>query len=309
MAASPAAAGDGLAVLRARMMDDPEFLRVSDLVFCRKLAEQAFFWLVGAWLVLGTGSVPLWILGTVLIGTVYARNLEFVHECIHFTALRNRRLSRFFGTLLALPLVTSFEEWRVSHLRHHADVRDEGFEYRPDAIGSWRTLIGHWLLAEHFRSAFGKMWCAVADRSPPSGKAEARIRRDFRLMAAAVAGGVVLDLALGRPLVTFLWFLPLIPAAVANFHIQLPEHLYCVTESGSALLNSRTVAAGRFARWLVNGNNFHSSHHWLASAPIRRLPEIDAGIRPHVVHVERSYPAFYLRYYRELLGRFSELRL
>lgn len=300
MEADAAAAERRLAAERARLLADPGFMQIRDRYFLWRMAEQGAIWGAGAWLALGTGILPLQILGAVLIGAVYARNLEFAHECMHFIAFRSRRVNRVVGTALAMTLLTNFEEWRVSHARHHVDVRDEGFAYQPAAIRNWWLLWRNLLALDHFRAALGKCVAAVRGRMPVRSRSERRVRDGFRLMAACLAGGVAFDLLTGQPVFLWLWFLPLIPAAIFNFHIQLPEHFGCVMDNGSALINSRTITTSRFLSWFVNGNNFHASHHWLANAPIRQLARIDAVIHADLAHTEPSYAAFFGRYYREV---------
>lgn len=290
-----------LAPERLRIAADAGFMRIDSRRFVLRMLEQGLIWGIGAWAVLGSGHLAAQVLGAVLIGIVYARNLEFAHECMHFIAFRSRALNRLVGTALAIPMLTSFEEWRVSHARHHVDVRDEAFAYKPEAIHSWLILWRNLLSIDHFRAALGKCWRAVRGPMPARNRSERRIRSSFRIMSGCLVAAVAIDLAIGRPVFLWLWFIPLIPAAILNFHIQLPEHFGCIMDNGSALLNSRRIVTHPAVSWFVNGNNFHSSHHWLANAPIARLAAIDRIIQADVIYSEPSYRAFFSRYYRDVL--------
>src|SRR5258708_5295631 len=107
-------------------MLDSSLLQIHDASFWRKLAEQACIGSIGLACVLSI-SLPVRCIGVLILGIVYARNLEFVHECLHGTALRNKHLGSFIGRLLALPMLVSFALWRIEHAQHHRDVRREGF--------------------------------------------------------------------------------------------------------------------------------------------------------------------------------------
>lgn len=301
-------ATETLRTIRAELIADKAFMAIRDRRFYIKLGEQAALFGAGAALIFLFETLALRLLGVVLIGAVYARNLELVHECIHFTAVRSRPLNRIYGIALALPLFTSFEEWRISHLRHHADVRNEGFEYRLEDVNSWPRLLLHLFLIDHFRQAVAKMARSVPGRLDAPAPIRAGAIRDHRIMAAAVLFAVLASVIFQTWAFVWLWFLPLIPAAVINFHIQLPEHFACDTASQNVLRNSRTIRASRLAAWFVNNNNLHTSHHWLATAPINHLPTINRHIFGHVQSVEGSYWTFYAGFYRRFLDLVSARR-
>jgi omega-6 fatty acid desaturase (delta-12 desaturase) len=42
------------------------------------------------------------------------------HDCVHGSLFSQKGLNTFFGHALGLLVFTPFEDWRVSHLRHHA---------------------------------------------------------------------------------------------------------------------------------------------------------------------------------------------
>jgi omega-6 fatty acid desaturase (delta-12 desaturase) len=42
------------------------------------------------------------------------------HDCVHGSLFTTKKVNSFFGHLLGILVFTSFEDWRFSHLRHHA---------------------------------------------------------------------------------------------------------------------------------------------------------------------------------------------
>lgn len=42
------------------------------------------------------------------------------HDCVHGSFFSSKKLNSFFGYFLGLLVFTAFEDWRFSHLRHHA---------------------------------------------------------------------------------------------------------------------------------------------------------------------------------------------
>lgn len=234
----------------------------------RGLFEQAAGFAIGAALVC-IGSTPAVIAGVLLLGVVYARNLEFVHQCLHNTAFKTRATNRAVGTILALPMLVHFEQWRREHIQHHRDVRREGFRYELDRLTTKRELLLHLFMVRHYCSNGRIVW--------------------------AIAAAAACSLALHSPLLWLLWIAPLPVAALVHTHIELPEHLGCERSSRDALLNSRVLRASRATVWFVHYNNYHAVHHWRAGVPNRRLPEVHA-VAPRMF-AELTYPVFYAQFY------------
>ena len=283
--------------LRRRLTRDATLHHVDPHLFFRKLLEQAVLFTIGALLAAVSGAWPAHLLGLLIVGVVFARNLGLMHECLHGTALRGRLANRLAGTMLGLPMLVSFTEWRAVHAQHHRDVRTEGFQYRLERLRDWRELVLHLIMARHFGVALATIIESIA-RAPR--RVDASLARSIRgehlLMFAMLL--LMLERAFrGTSLPLELWAFSLPIAILVHVHIELPEHLDCATETRDALQNARIVRAGRFAAWLTNNNHLHAAHHWLASVPIANLPHLTSSIEPHAMYVEESYLAFYRRFY------------
>lgn len=234
----------------------------------RGLFEQCAGFSLGAALVI-SAKTPAVIAGVFVLGLVYARNLEFVHQCLHNTAFRSRTVNRIAGTLLALPMLVWFEEWRREHVQHHADVRREGFRYELDRLTSRRELVLHLFMVRHFLSG-------------------------GRIVAASALALACSELT-HSALALLLFIAPLPVAALVHTHIELPEHLDCDRSSTDAAENSRIVRASRLAAWFVHYNNYHALHHWRAGVPNRKLPALyRSGAR---TFPETTYAGFFRSFY------------
>lgn len=234
----------------------------------RGLFEQCAGFALGAALVC-IGKTPAILAGVLLLGIVYARNLEFVHQCLHNTACNSRGANRVMGTLLALPMLVSFDQWRAEHMQHHRDVRREGFRYELDRLTTKRELFLHLFMVRHFLSNGRIVWPIAA--------------------AAACCA------AFHSAAPWLLLVAPLPIAALVHTHIELPEHLGCERSSREAAANSRVMRAGAFATWFVHYNNYHAVHHWRAGVPNRELPALYRSARGRFI--EMTYPAFFRSFY------------
>ena len=289
--------------LRLKLTHRPELMTVRNGSFIRKLAEQLALIGVGAWLALSPISIWLRLAGVLILGAAYARNLELMHECMHFTALRSSYANRFFGILLGLPMLTSFEEWRRSHLRHHADVRNE-FQFSFDKVDNWGQLLRCWLMLDHYAGAYVKMVRSLWGGVEAPRSVRRALNNQYRLMATAHIAALTFTVSAQTFAVAWVWLLPVMFASIVSFHIQLPEHYECDTSSNQALQNSRTIRASRAVTWFVNNNNFHAAHHWMAAMPIAHLPQLQRELR-QMVHIEPdTYPRFFLNYYARLRRNF-----
>ncbi len=264
-----------------------------------------------------SATPTIMIVGVVLLGILYARNLEFMHAALHGGLLRNGRANRIVGACLGAPMLVSFSLWRTEHAQHHRDVRDEGFAYEYERLNGFFELLIHMFMVRHlWRSIqaitrFDKLSVTGWKTGSLTGSKRLvtlRSERSERLEGskgylASVAFVFLLALlsALTRhPIIVTLWLLPLPIACVAHTFIELPEHFGRLTTSGDPFVNSRIVRASKVMSWFVLYNNFHAMHHAKPSLPIHLLPDAYAGSRSAMWPSEPTYLAFY----RGLLGFF-----
>ncbi|MEE8583708.1 MAG: fatty acid desaturase, partial [Acidobacteriota bacterium] len=83
---------------------------------------------------------PLWaqVMGTIVLGLMYAHAVELQHQCLHNTAFSSKGWNRLVGFLLGLPTLVSHSDYQHQHLRHHRYLGREGdrefFNYGYDRL-------------------------------------------------------------------------------------------------------------------------------------------------------------------------------
>lgn len=64
-------------------------------------------------------------LALAVVGALFLVRLFILfHDCVHGSLFTKKGLNTFFGHLLGLLVFTPFDDWRFSHLRHHASYAD-----------------------------------------------------------------------------------------------------------------------------------------------------------------------------------------
>jgi fatty acid desaturase len=59
------------------------------------------------------------VVGIIILGGMFTHAMELQHQCLHNTGFKSQQANRIVGTLLGLPTLTSFQDYRRNHLRHH----------------------------------------------------------------------------------------------------------------------------------------------------------------------------------------------
>ncbi len=262
---------------------------------------------LSAWLILGLGGI-FGLLGTIILGLMFAHAAELQHQALHNTGLSGKTLSRGIGFLLGLPMLVSYSDYQYHHFQHHKllGTREnrEFFSYGYDQLTSFKPLIAHLLMLGHYRQVFRSILWAIRGRLSPGVKqvAATRIRTEYCLLALFLLTMAVTSIVFGTALFLKLWLFPLLVAIPTHALIELPEHWERATDTVDVLVNTRTIKAGWFGYWFTNGNNYHIEHHWLPSAPIHRLPELHRllGDRIQGETYPQFYKNFFLRLYRNI---------
>lgn len=257
----------------------------------------------------GAGTVP----AVVVAGVMFAHLVELQHETLHEHAFRSRRLNRAFGVVCGLFMFSSYSHYKYHHLRHHAFLgtprNHEFFGYRSHRLDTVGGFVAAATSLARYREVARHVACSVLGRPIPGvgSNVEARkIRAEYRGYLAVLLAAVAAAVATGSPLALLAWFVPaLLVAEPVHFLVELPEHFGLDTQNEpDVAANSRTVQASRFGRWLTNGNNLHTAHHFHQGVPMTNL------VRLHELHADRftvvepSYRRFFAKVLRgELVDR------
>ena len=248
-------------------------LKGAFLVASQWLQVIALFWVMAAY-----PSLPVWILGTLLLGNRLLGFGVLVHECGHRTLFRTPALNDFVGRWLAAPpTFNNMRAYMRGHLEHHRlagtaedpdlpNYRDYPIsrdrlwrKLRRDLSGQtgWRTLQG-----------VGRNLSNYSRLSPEARGALGRavLMNILIFLALTVAGVPVLYLTW---VLAYIFILPLVSRIrqVAE-HGAVPD-LY----SMDARNNTRSVRSNWLMRALFSphGVNWHLEHHLMPSVPIYNL--------------------------------------
>ncbi|NBQ10732.1 MAG: fatty acid desaturase [Gammaproteobacteria bacterium] len=221
-------------------------LKGAFLVASQWLQVIALFWVMAAY-----PSLPMWILGTLLLGNRLLGFGVLVHECGHRTLFRTPAHHRLAGTVED-PDLPNYRDYPISRDRLWRKLR-------RDLSGQtgWRTLQGvgrnlsnYSRLSQEARGALGR----------------AVLMNLAVFLALTVAGVPVLYLTW---VLAYIFILPLVSRIrqVAE-HGAVPD-LY----SMDARNNTRSVRSNWLMRALFSphGVNWHLEHHLMPSVPIYNL--------------------------------------
>lgn len=277
-----------------------EFSIISPQAFILKLIILCSLVTVVGWMIIsapGLGAIPT----QMILGVLFAHAVELQHQCLHNTAFHSRRLNRFIGFVLGVPMLVSYAHYCARHLEHHKwlgtshDV--EFFSYRRDSLHSWWALLRQAYSLHRYRTVLEAMSTAIQGRQCPDARTPEEgqaIQSEYRLFAGLIVGVGVVSILSQSLLAVQLWLLPLLLSAeAAHYLIELPEHFRCDTTTRNLWRNTRTIGGSWFSFWLTNGNNFHVEHHLNPRAAIDLLPEIHKLVVPYLEVQAPSYWAFF----------------
>lgn len=277
---------------------------------------------VSVWIAIGLtlGVMALWPNPlTILFGTwvLAGRQLALAilqHEAAHGTLFKTRALNDSLGDwVCARPIWLDMHKYRAHHIKHHAHT---GLTGDPDLSLSapfpvTRRSLARKLLRDisgytglkvmlgHVLMAAGIIRWTVAndiERLPPDGRSGVqRVLLTLRnlgptLLIHALLFGLLWSL--GQAWLFGIWMLAyLAPFALLLRLRSLAEHA-CTEAVDDAFRNTRTTHANWIARMTVAPMcvNYHIEHHFMASVPYYRLPQLHRLLRERgVMQVTPGY--------------------
>lgn len=257
------------------------------------------------WLVARSGPWTL-LPAMVLLGLVEAALFAPIHETMHLTAFRSRRLNAVFGWLAACPSLLNWHFYAAFHLAHHRHTQDperdpeliiqppstlDGYVWRVLALPYWLTRLA--VLRDGLRGD-------MSAHPYISARAAPKVVRSIRLMAAFVAACVLLSTVLVG------WWAPLVfwigPQLLGQPFLRLyllAEHTLC-TMDDNGLTNTRTTLTNALMRLVMWNMPFHTEHHLYPSIPFHRLPDAHAAIRSRLAFLQDGYARWHVGFVRSL---------
>jgi len=277
----------------------PEALRA---IYTRSDGHGAWRTLVHAGL-LAAGAIVIhrargqwWLPAALLLQGLFVVSLfAAMHEAVHYSAFRNRRLNEIVAWLAGLGILFNATYYRQFHFAHHRYAQDPGrdpelitapaprsrreFLWRGSALPYWKARLAN--VIAMCRGRFSGL-----DFIPVAARPE--IVRSVRAMLVVLAGLAAGSVALRSDALVWYWLLPLALGLPFLRLYLLTEHTGC-TENDDALANTRTTLSVWLVRFLMWNLPYHAEHHLYPSIPFHQLPAAHRWLRPHLRVVARGY--------------------
>jgi fatty acid desaturase len=236
--------------------------------------------------------IPAMTLHGFVIVTMFAP----MHECVHRTAFKSRRLNDFFGWLAGVLCFYNSTYYRRYHTWHHRYTQDD--ERDPElstpkprtrlAYAAHISGIPFWLgkPRELISIAAGRL--SHLPFIPPDARKETALSAAAQLAVyvIAIAGSIFLQ----SPALLYFWLLPALLGQPLLRAILIVEHTGC-SEDANGLTNTRTTLTTAPVRALMWNMPFHAEHHLYPSIPFHQLPTAHERIRESLANIAPSYVA------------------
>ena len=215
------------------------------------------------------------------------------HDCVHGSLFKGKGANTFFGYVLGVLVFTPFEDWRFSHLRHHAsyanlDARGFGDIWTLTRKEYMATSWPKRLFYRFYRSpvgliGLGALFSFVLRYRLPTRKSSRKERLSV-LFTNLLIAGVVMICVWGIGWRTYLLVqLPLLwiagAAGVWLFYVQHQfEGVYWSRKGEwdairAAMEGSSFYQLPAVLRWVSSNIGFHHVHHLRPKIPNYRLKE------------------------------------
>ena len=218
-----------------------------------------------------------------------------LHETIHRTAFRSRRLnlavSWLCGLVLAIP-PTDFRHFHWAHHRHTQDPdRDPELAMaKPATRAQYLLHLSGWPFWRDRTTALARQAAGrpaspyLPDRDHRRAVLEARL---FLFLYCVIALAAV---ATASALPLLYWVIPVLLAQPALRAFLLAEHTGC-PEVPEMTRNTRTTLTHAVVRLLGWNMPYHAEHHLHPSVPFHALPRLHRHIAAELARLSPSYRA------------------
>jgi fatty acid desaturase len=237
-------------------------------------------------------SVAATVALTFLHGTVFAFNINAVHELGHGTVFRTRRLNDFFAGLFAFLGWVNHYKFDASHTQHHRYTL-----HPPDDLEvklPIRLVVKDWLRAGFVD--FGLVWFKIKEvvresRGIYRGEWEEHLfpaADPDRRKAPTRWGRVLLGGHLAIVLISVLkgwWMIPVVVTLAPFYGAWLfflcnsTQHIGMQDHVSDFRLCCRTFTTNPVFQFLYWHMNFHIEHHMYAAVPCYRLGKLHRTIQ------------------------------
>lgn len=250
--------------------------------------------------------VPLFIAQGLLLAFLFAP----LHECIHSSAFKARRLNKVVGHICGLIILRPFLYSKYRHMAHHTWTQNPKMD--PDQVSFPRSVseylahmssfnIWHRLTKNMFALAAGKI-TEEEKEFLPKNEVPAVIQ-EARLMLVTYVLIALVSVWFQSALALYLWLGPRVVGEIGLRAFRMVEHTG-MEESPNMLANTRTTHTNFLVRALYWNMPYHAEHHLYPNVPFHALPELHKHVRPHLKEVGPGV----LRVHAQILKQIWDVR-
>lgn len=249
----------------------------SDAKGLARLASHALA-LVASGALVTAAAGTLWLLPAMLVhGIILVFLFSPLHETVHYTAFRDRRINQAVAWVCGAVLMLPPEYFRAFHFGHHRDTQDpardpELIQPKPRTLRDYLLVLSglpYWRerIATTLRHAAGRIEQPFIPR-----RRHTAVIREARVLLAIYGAVAVLSILAESTVALTLWVTPVILAQPALRGFLLAEHTGCPLVP-EMLENSRTTMTNAIVRWLTWNMGYHAEHHAYPALPFHALPK------------------------------------
>ena len=247
-------------------------------------------------LLIATADGTIWLWPAMLfLGIVLIFLFAPLHESIHGTAFKSRRLNQAVARVTGFLLLLPADYFRLFHFAHHRHTQDperdpELATPKPKTLGQWAWHVSgapYWLgngkaMLQH---ALGRVDVPFI---PDAQKAAiVREARWHLLIYALLAAG---SAAAGSDALLIYWVVPVLLGQPFLRLYLLAEHTLCPLVP-DMYANTRTTFTNRALRFLCWNMCFHVEHHAYPGLPFHALPKAHDVLAPRLKVTAPGYLA------------------
>jgi fatty acid desaturase len=237
-----------------------------------------------------------WLPAALLLQGVFLVSLfAAMHECVHGSAFRSRRLNAAVAWLAGLGILYNATYYRQFHFAHHRYAQDPARDPELITAPAPRSPVEYWWRASacsYWKARWSNLVRMARGRFDGLDFVPAAARdgvvtsvRGTALVLLVLAGA---SLWFRSAALIWYWLLPLALALPLLRLYLLTEHTGC-SEDDDGFTNTRTTMSLWPIRFLMWNLPYHAEHHLFPSIPFHRLPAAHRHLRPHLVVLARGY--------------------
>lgn len=229
-----------------------------------------------------------------------------LHECIHKSAFKNKKLNEFVGYFIGFVLLRSFLNGRYRHMAHHTFTQHP--EKDPDKVdfpSSYFEYLKHvtsfsvWvrIIDNLFRHSIGKI-----NNSEKSYIPDSEIKSlifESRVMVLGYFLIASISIYFSTTFFLIYWLIPRILGEPFLRLVRMVEHTG-KDETADMIHNTRTSFPSFFLKFLYWNMPYHVEHHLYSSVPFHKLPKFHKLIKPHTDEVEPSILSVHIEILKQI---------